>query len=51
MEKKFENEDELKQYLQDFFDSKPEEFYANGICNLPRRWAKVIDSTRRYILD
>ena len=31
MNRKFANEDELKRYLQDFFDFKPEKFYASGI--------------------
>ena len=49
--RKFKNEDELKRYFQEFFDSKPEEFYDSGICDLPRRWAKVIDTNREYKLD
>ena len=47
--KKCENEDELKKYLQDFFDFKSEEFYASGICDLHRRWEKVIDTNGEYI--
>ena len=38
-----------KRYFQDFFESKPEEFYASGICDLPRRWAKVIDTNGEYL--
>ena len=60
-DRKFENEDELKRYLHDFFDSKPEEFYASGICDLrigdgkvcdlSRHWSKVIDTNGEYTLD
>ena len=35
--RKFESENELKSYLQNFFDSKYPEFYVNGIHDLPRR--------------
>ena len=41
---KFKNEEDLKRYLQEFFDSKPKGFYARGIRDLPRRWAEVIDT-------
>ena len=44
-DKKFGNEEKLK----DFFDSRSEEFYASGICYLPRRWAKVIDTNGENI--
>ena len=42
--KNFDNEKTLKKYLQDFFDSNPREFYAQGIHDLPRRWREVINS-------
>ena len=48
-DRKFEHEDELKWYFQVFFDSKPEEFYASGICDLPTRWVKVMDTKGEYI--
>jgi histone-lysine N-methyltransferase SETMAR len=47
--RKFEDEDALKQYLQEFFDSKPKEFYARGIHDLARRWRQVIESKGAYI--
>ena len=46
--RKFENEDELKRYLQNFYDLISEEFYASGICDLLRCWAKVIETNDRY---
>jgi histone-lysine N-methyltransferase SETMAR len=50
-DRKFENEDNLKQYLQDFFDSKSAEFYAKGIHDLPNRWREVIVSQGNYISE
>jgi [histone H3]-lysine36 N-dimethyltransferase SETMAR len=49
--KKFKNEEVLKIELQKFFDSMPQEFYAKGIHDLPRRWAEVIKTKGEYILD
>jgi histone-lysine N-methyltransferase SETMAR len=48
-DRNFDNETDLKSYLQDFFDSKTPEFYANGIRDLPRRWRQVINSNGTYI--
>lgn len=45
----FEKEEDIKKYLQNFFDSKSPEFYAKGIHDLPRRWQEVIDSNGVYI--
>ena len=42
--KKFNEEKDLKKYLQDFFDSKPAKFYHDGIHDLARRWREIIDS-------
>ena len=47
-DKKFINETDLKIYIQGFFDSKPQEFYARGIHELPERWQQVIDSNGAY---
>ena len=48
--KSFQNESDLKRYLQDHFNSKSIEFFANGIRDLPRRWQEVIDSNGKYIV-
>jgi len=40
----FQNEETLNQHLDQFFKSKPPEFYAKGIHDLPVRWQEVIDS-------
>ena len=51
-DRKFENEEELKvTYLQDFFDSRPEDFYDSGICDLPSLWTKAMDTNGEYILN
>jgi histone-lysine N-methyltransferase SETMAR len=49
--KNFRDEEELKSFIQRFFDSKPREFYAKGIRDLPRRWAQVIDFKGAYVLE
>jgi histone-lysine N-methyltransferase SETMAR len=41
-EKKFEDRDDLKTFLTNFFDSKPAQFYRNGIHSLPERWRWVV---------
>jgi histone-lysine N-methyltransferase SETMAR len=50
-DRKFENEDDLKKHLQDFFDSKSVAFYAKGIHDLPNRWREVIASHGNYISE
>ena len=39
--KKFKDEDDLKNYPQNFFDSNPKEFYASGIYDLPEERSHV----------
>jgi len=48
--RKFKHEDDLKSYLHAFFDSKPKEFYACGVYDMPRRWKDVILTNGEYIL-
>lgn len=47
----FVDDDHLKQWLADFFASKPAQFYKNGIHSLPDRWKKVVDSDGDYIVQ
>ena len=47
-DRKYENE-KIERYFQDFSDSNSEEFYGSGICDLPRRWSKAIDTNGEYI--
>lgn len=46
--KTFANDDEVNQWLVDFFESKPVSFYSEGIMSLPKRWKKVIDCDGAY---
>ena len=46
---RFDDEDELNQWLENFFDSKPEQFYRDGIMKLPGKW-QVIDNDSDYFL-
>ncbi len=50
-DKRFDDEKALRQHLSHFFDSKPKEFYANGIRSLPKRWQEVIDNDGAYIVE
>ena len=47
--RKSKDEDELKNYLQEYFDSKSQEFYAKGIHDLPRRWREIILANEEYV--
>ena len=49
-EKSFENEDQIKAYLSDFFASKSPEFYRDGILSLPKRWQYVVDNNGAYYI-
>ncbi len=49
--KKFDNQEQLKNFLETFFKSKLEEFYFNGIMDLPRRWVQVVDNNGAYVVD
>lgn len=46
--KKFDEQEELKNEIDTFFKSKNQEFYAEGIMNLPRRWEHVCDNDGQY---
>jgi hypothetical protein len=48
--KQFQDEEDLKKLLREFFNSKSSEFYARGIRDLPRRRQEVIDSKGAYVL-
>lgn len=49
--KQFDDQDELKGYLDNFFKSKSLKSYEEGIMDLPRRWEKVIDNDGAYLDD
>ncbi len=50
-EKQFEDQDDLKNYLNHFFASKSPKFYADAIRELPKRWSLVVDCSGDYFDD
>ena len=48
---KFQNDNEVKTVLDQFFATKTKEFYEKGIMILPEKWQKVIDNNGHYIVD
>lgn len=49
-DKKFKNVNEVENFLNSHFSSKPSSFYKKGIEKLPERWQTVINSNGEYIL-
>ena len=49
--KEFENNEDLKNHLDQYFDSKPQSFYREGIRELPLRWQSSIDNNGDYFDD
>ncbi|XP_067126777.1 histone-lysine N-methyltransferase SETMAR-like [Centruroides vittatus] len=47
----FQNDDQVQEFIQEFFDSKPPEFCARGIDKLPEKWQEVINNDGEYVLD
>ena len=45
------NEDQVREFVENFFTSKPLEFYAKGIEELPDKWQQVIANDGEYIID
>jgi [histone H3]-lysine36 N-dimethyltransferase SETMAR len=50
-EKRFDNEDDLKIDLENFFNHQSKAFYQQGILSLPQRWQEVVDSDGSYRID
>lgn len=46
--KRLENIDEMREVLQEFFDSKGADFYRRGIEKLSEKWQEVIDVDGNY---
>ena len=46
--KTFEDDEQLKLYLTNFFDTKPAKFYYDGIHLLPHKWRACVDSDGNY---
>ena len=47
----FKTRDEVKKCIDDFIDSKDEDFFTKGIYLLPQRWQKTIDANGEYFED
>ncbi|KZC05381.1 hypothetical protein WN55_05411 [Dufourea novaeangliae] len=47
----FNSEEQVRQAVENFFQSKPTTFYKEGIDKLPGRWEKVIDNNGEYIIN
>ena len=44
----FNNEDDLKMEVHNFFQSRTKDFFKNGITKLQNRWEKVIECEGSY---
>lgn len=49
--KEFATEDELRQSIQEWMESRPAGFWVMGFTDLPNRWAKVIEYEGDYFPD
>ncbi|KAL6418228.1 hypothetical protein ACFW04_012254 [Cataglyphis niger] len=47
--KSFKSISEIKTHLDEYFASKPQQFWKEGIMRLPERWKKVIEQNGSYI--
>jgi histone-lysine N-methyltransferase SETMAR len=50
-EKKFDDENDLKMDIANFFGQKSQDFYGREILFLPECWRQVIDSSGAYITE
>ena len=46
----YTNED-LENWLNNFFESRPDDFWRDGIDKLVERWEQVVNSDGEYIID
>ena len=46
----FPDENVLRTWLDDFFNSKPSDFYRRGIGKLLQRWQTAVNSEGKYIV-
>ncbi|XP_024222499.2 histone-lysine N-methyltransferase SETMAR isoform X1 [Bombus impatiens] len=49
-DRKSKSVNEVKNGLEEYFKSKPREFWKNGIMRLPERWQKVVEQKGSYII-
>jgi histone-lysine N-methyltransferase SETMAR len=45
----FPNQNELEEFLDNFFESKPASFYRDGIYKLPGLWEKIAAKSGEYL--
>jgi hypothetical protein len=50
-EKKFDDDNDVKMDIANFFGQKSKDFYERGILSLPEGWRQVIDSSGAYITE
>lgn len=48
---KFDSNEAIKRYLEQFFVNKDRKFYEAGIMELSNRWQKVVESSGQYITE
>ena len=46
--KSFDDQEDLKKFIGDFFANKSPDFYNDGIISLPERWKWVVDNKGAY---
>ena len=49
--KKYDSEEEVRVAIKEWIDSRPPQFFREGIEELPARWREVIASGGECILD
>ena len=47
----FNNEEDLENWLNNFFESRPADFWQRGIDKLVERWEEVVGNSGEYIID
>lgn len=47
----FKNEEDLKNWLNKFFETRTGDFWRNGINKLVERWEQVVNNNGDYIID
>ena len=46
----FDNKEDLKNWLNKFFDIRPRDFWRNSINKLVKRWEEIVNSNGEYII-
>ncbi|UYV61928.1 hypothetical protein LAZ67_1007092 [Cordylochernes scorpioides] len=47
----FDDKEDLKTWLNNFFDTRPGDIWRNGINKLVERWEEVLNNNGEYIID